>query len=131
MTTDKWSLNSAVEIELYTDDNFLQIKETLTRIGIVSNDKTTIWQTCHILSKGGKYFLIHYKGMLALDGMNCDLLDLDYNRQCKIALLLQRWNLCHVVSDVDTQNDIFVKVVPFRDKHKWTLEPKYIFQSDK
>lgn len=123
-----WTLDDAVEIILPDDDSFLKIKETLQRIGIASYQNSTLYQTAHILHKRGRYYIIHFKCLFALDGKKAPFDDMDWYRQNRIAALLADWGLCDLVEDVelgpDDQN-YNIKIIKFSEKQKWTQVSKY------
>lgn len=121
-----WCLDDAVEIELPDNDSFLKIKETLQRIGIASYKSHTLYQTAHILHKRGRYYVIHFKCLFALDGKPAPFDKLDWARQNRIATLLADWGLCSVVSEVGMLEDIRnIKIIKWADRDKWTLVAKY------
>ena len=121
-----WSLDDAVEIELPDNDSFLKIKETLQRIGIASYKTHTLYQTAHILHKRGRYYVIHFKCLFALDGKPAPFDELDHARQNRIATLLADWGLCSLVSDVGMLEDIRnIKIIKWADREKWNLVAKY------
>lgn len=117
-----------VEVDLNSPDDFLKIKETLTRIGIASKKDKTLYQSCHILHKRGRYAILHFKELFKLDGKQTDITDEDLDRRDAIALLLFEWNLLKSVG-VDREEEKVdlkqIKIVPFREKHEWNLETKY------
>ena len=117
-----------VEVDLNSPDDFLKIKETLTRIGIASKKDKTLYQSCHILHKRGRYAILHFKELFKLDGKQTDITDEDLDRRDAIALLLFEWNLLKSVG-VDREEETVdlkqIKIVPFREKHEWNLETKY------
>ncbi|HIA12497.1 MAG TPA: translation repressor protein [Flavobacteriales bacterium] len=122
-------LNDLVEIELEEQDDFLKIRETLTRVGVASRKNQTLFQSCHILHKKGKYYIVHFKELFALDGKPTNLTENDIARRNTIANLLAEWGLLSL-SDAEkskspsvTLNQI--KIIPFKDKIEWTLESKY------
>ena len=129
MSTEQW-FDQAIEILLPEDDSFLIIKETLTRIGIASmkEGQKRLAQTCHILQKRGKFYIVHFKELLLLDGKEANFSEEDAMRRNTIAQMLEDWGLVEVV-DVDKIQDQLkhssVKVVPFKEKDKWELVPKY------
>lgn len=129
MSTEQW-FDQAIEIFLPEDDSFLIVKETLTRIGIASMKDGTkrLAQTCHILQKRGKFYIVHFKELLLLDGKEVNFSEEDAMRRNTIAQLLEDWGLVELV-DVDKIHDQLkhssVKVVPFKEKDKWELVPKY------
>jgi len=126
-----WSSDSLLTITLPDPDSFLKIRETLTRIGVASKQENVLWQSVHILHKQGKYSLMHFKEMFLIDGKTADLTVEDVRRRNTIALLLQQWGLCTVVSEdklITTTLDN-IKIVPFREKSKWSLQTKYTMRS--
>ena len=116
-----------IEVKLRDNQSFLQIKETLTRIGIPSHKKSALYQTAHILHKRGKYYIIHFKQLFEMDGRETDLSQTDLDRVYAIADLLEQWGLLTIVEKRDYNKEIFstIKVIPFREKGKWNLIPKY------
>ena len=122
-------LESMIEVNLKNDDDFLKIRETLTRIGVASHKNKTIYQSCHILHKQGRYYIVHFKELFALDGKPSNFGEDDISRRNTIVNLLSEWGL---VSPVDTSksNDPVaplnqIKVLPFKEKNEWNLEAKY------
>lgn len=115
-----------LEIRLTSDDSFLKIRETLTRIGIANNKKKTLWQSCHILQKKGKYYIVHFKELLELDGRPTDLGEDDILRRNNIAKLLEEWKLCEIVdkSLQFTEENTF-RVLTHAQKSDWRLVYKY------
>jgi len=124
----KWSQDQMVEVTLNEPDDFLKVRETLTRIGVASRKEKKIYQSCHILHKQGRYYLVHFKELFALDGKYANLTQNDVQRRNRIAQLLADWGLINIV-DVDKIQDIAplnqIKVLAFRDKQDWILETKY------
>jgi hypothetical protein len=122
-------VESLLEIELPEQDNFLKVKETLTRIGVASKKDKTLYQSCHILHKRGKYYIVHFKELFALDGKPTDIQDNDIGRRNKIATLLEEWGLVNIVkplSESDPKAPIAqIKIIPFKEKEDWILAPKY------
>jgi hypothetical protein len=121
-----------LEVRLNKEDDFLKIRETLTRIGVASKKEQKLYQSCHILHKQGRYFIVHFKELFALDGKQTDLVDNDLERRNTIGKLLQDWNLLKVVDPAILDNLApmsQIKVIAFKDKHNWTLEAKYSMQS--
>ena len=130
----KWSSDQMVEISLNEHDDFLKVRETLTRIGVASRKEKKIYQSCHILHKQGRYFLVHFKELLALDGKHANLTSNDVQRRNRIAQLLSDWGLVEVlntdqIKDIAPLNQI--KVLAYRDKGDWILETKYNIGSKK
>ena len=130
----KWSSDQMVEISLNEPDDFLKVRETLTRIGVASSKEKKIYQSCHILHKQGRYFLVHFKELFALDGKHANLTSNDVQRRNRIAQLLSDWGLVEVlntdqIKDIAPLNQI--KVLAYRDKGDWILETKYNIGSKK
>ena len=121
-------VESLVEVYIKSED-FLRIKETLTRIGVASKREKKIFQTCHILHKKGKYYIVHFKEMFALDGKPTNFSEEDKCRRNKIARMLRDWLLLGIVEEekVDSEDTIYsqFKVISFKEKHLWSLETKY------
>lgn len=123
-----WSPESMLEVELKTPDDFLKVKETLTRIGVASKKEKKLYQSCHILHKQGKYFIVNFKEMFCLDGKYSSITPDDIERRNAIALLLEEWGLLKVMKkpSVDPHSAIAkIKIIPFREKAEWILESKY------
>jgi len=122
-------INDLVEIELPDEQAFLKIRETLTRIGLASKKENTLYQSCHILHKRGKYYLVHFKEMFALDGKPSTLDESDVGRRNTIIDLLVQWNLCKVLNPEKIEepraNMSQIKVIPFKEKNDWDLVAKY------
>jgi hypothetical protein len=131
MTTDievTWQPADMVEVTLGQPDDFLKVRETLTRIGVASRKERKLYQSCHILHKQGKYYIVHFKELFALDGKATNLSLNDVQRRNRIIQLLSDWGLVSLVdsdkiSDVAPLNQI--KVLAFKEKDEWTLESKY------
>jgi len=126
--TIKWSPSDMLEVTIKQPDDFLKVRETLTRIGVASRKDKTLFQSCHILHKQGKYFITHFKELFALDGKNSTLTENDIQRRNTIALLLQDWNLIDVVNATLVENKAplsQIKVLPFKEKSEWNLVAKY------
>ena len=130
----KWTPDQMVEVVLGEPDDFLKVRETLTRIGVASRKEKKIYQSCHILHKQGRYYLVHFKELFALDGKHANLTLNDVQRRNRIAQLLADWGLVSIV-DADKIQDIAplnqIKVLAFRDKQDWILETKYNIGSKK
>ena len=123
-----WSPDQMVEVTLNEPDDFLKVRETLTRIGVASRKEKKIYQSCHILHKQGRYYIVHFKELFALDGKHANLTLNDVQRRNRIINLLSDWGLISIVSpestsDVAPLNQI--KVLSYKDKGDWTLETKY------
>ena len=124
----QWNPDQMVEVTLNEPDDFLKVRETLTRIGVASRKEKKIYQSCHILHKQGRYFLVHFKELFALDGKHANLTVNDVQRRNRIAQLLADWGLVGVVDTIRIQ-DIAplnqIKVLSYKDKGDWILETKY------
>ena len=126
--TISWSPADMLEVTIKQPDDFLKVRETLTRIGVASRKDKTLFQSCHILHKQGKYYITHFKELFALDGKNSTLSENDIQRRNTIALLLQDWNLIDVVNTALVENKAplsQIKVLPFKEKSEWNLVAKY------
>ena len=126
--TVQWSQDQMVEVLLNEPDDFLKVRETLTRIGVASRKEKKLYQSCHILHKQGRYFIVHFKELFALDGKHANLTVNDVQRRNRIAKLLADWGLISIVSP-DAVTDIAplnqIKVLAYKDKGEWILEQKY------
>ena len=123
-----WSQDKMIEVKLNEPDDFLKVRETLTRIGVASRKEKKLYQSCHILHKQGKYYIVHFKELFALDGKYANLTVNDVQRRNRIARLLSDWGLISVVKDeavVDIAPLNQIKVLAFKDKSDWILEQKY------
>ena len=128
--TPKWSPQDMIEIILKEPDDFLKVRETLTRIGVASRKEKKLYQSCHILHKQGKYYIVHFKELFALDGKHANLTINDIQRRNRIIKLLADWGLILInkpesdlIQDISSLNQI--KVISFREKKEWMLETKY------
>ncbi len=123
-----WTPGSMLEVTLNEPDDFLKIRETLTRIGVASRKDQKLYQSCHILHKQGRYFITHFKELFLLDGKPSSLLENDIHRRNTIATLLADWGLVTMVNP-DLAKEIAplrqIKVIPFKEKSQWELCPKY------
>jgi len=123
-----WSQDKMVEIRLNEPDDFLKVRETLTRIGVASRKEKKLYQSCHILHKQGKYYIVHFKELFALDGKYANLTINDVQRRNRITKLLSDWGLITIMNE-DSIIDIAplnqIKVLSYKDKQDWTLEQKY------
>ena len=123
-----WSQTQMVEIKLNEPDDFLKVRETLTRIGVASRKEKKLYQSCHILHKQGKYFIVHFKELFALDGKYANLTINDVQRRNRITKLLADWGLIAIVDEeaiIDIAPLNQIKVLSYKDKQDWTLEQKY------
>ena len=122
-------LETLVEVRLGEEDDFLKVRETLTRIGVASRKDKTLYQSCHILHKQGKYYIVHFKELFALDGKPSDFSTEDKGRRNTIVKLLSDWGLIAVVNPdkiVDPQTPLNqIKILPFKEKNEWSLVTKY------
>tara|TARA_Y200000002_G_scaffold381550_1_gene395888 strand:- start:2906 stop:3331 length:426 start_codon:yes stop_codon:yes gene_type:complete len=127
-TDIQWKQSDMIEVLLSEPDDFLKVRETLTRIGVASRKEKKIYQSCHILHKQGKYFIVHFKELFALDGKKTNLSINDVQRRNRIIQLLSDWGLIKI-SDADKVTDLAplnqIKVLAFKEKDDWTLESKY------
>jgi len=123
-----WHPDMMLEITLNEPDDFLKVRETLTRIGVASRRDNKLFQSCHILHKQGRYFIVHFKELFLLDGKPSNLLENDVQRRNTIAVLLADWGLISI-NTPESAKDIAplrqIKVIPFKDKSQWELCPKY------
>ncbi len=130
----QWSQSEMVEILLNEPDDFLKVRETLTRIGVASRKEKKLYQSCHILHKQGKYYIVHFKELFALDGKYANLTVNDVQRRNRITRLLVDWELISVVNEESILNIAplnQIKVLPYREKSEWVLEQKYNIGSKK
>ena len=124
----KWSTDQMIEITLNEPVDFLKVRETLTRIGVASRKEKKIYQSCHILHKQGRYYIVHFKELFALDGKHANLTQNDVQRRNRIIQLLSDWGLITImnvskITDIAPLNQI--KVLAYKEKHEWILETKY------
>lgn len=123
-----WAPQRMLEVTLPEPDNFLKVKETLTRIGVASKKDKTLYQSCHILHKQGKYFIVHFKELFALDGKEANITLNDVGRRNTIAKLLEDWGLLTVLPHVTEEERVTmsqIKIVSFSEKKEWNLVAKY------
>jgi hypothetical protein len=123
-----WSPADMLEVILEEPDDFLKVRETLTRIGVASRKENKLFQSCHILHKQGRYFIVHFKELFLLDGKKSNLEDNDLLRRNTIATLLADWGLVKIVDKSKVSECApmrQIKIIPFKDKDKWELCPKY------
>ena len=128
ITEVPWTKDDMVEISLKEPDDFLKVRETLTRIGVASRKEKKLYQSCHILHKKGQYYIVHFKELFALDGKRANLSENDVQRRNRIIKLLSDWGLVEIVK-IDEVKDAAplsqIKVIAYKEKHDWTLESKY------
>ena len=121
-----WSQSDMLEVTIKQPDDFLKVRETLTRIGVASRKDKTLYQSCHILHKQGKYYIVHFKELFALDGKKSSLTDNDIERRNTIAGLLGDWGLVGLVDEAEPRAPLSqIKVLSFSEKDEWILETKY------
>ena len=121
-----WKQGDMLEITLKQPDDFLKVRETLSRIGVASRKEKKLYQSCHILHKQGKYFIVHFKELFALDGKNTNLSENDIARRNTIVNLLNDWGLVNVVGEAEPSAPLSqIKVISFKEKSEWLLETKY------
>src|SRR5210317_1596410 len=124
--TVEWSQDQMVEVLLNEPDDFLKVRETLTRIGVASRKEKKLYQSCHILHKQGRYFIVHFKELFALDGKDTNINENDISRRNSIASLLKDWGLVEVMGSAEPKAPLSqIKVISFKEKNEWELETKY------
>ena len=122
----KWSQDQMVEVLLNEPDDFLKVRETLTRIGVASRKEKKLYQSCHILHKQGRYYIVHFKELFALDGKETNLSDNDIARRNSIAKLLKDWGLVEIKGNTDIVAPLSqIKIISYKEKDEWILETKY------
>ena len=127
MNEVSWKPDHMLEVNLNEPDDFLKVRETLSRIGVASRKSKTLYQSCHILHKQGKYYIVHFKELFALDGKDTNISENDIARRNTIANLLSDWGLVKVPngSSVESAPLSQIKVISFKEKNEWNLETKY------
>ena len=128
MTELQWTKDDMVEVQLKEPDDFLKVRETLTRIGVASRKEKKLYQSCHILHKKGQYYIVHFKELFALDGKKANLSENDFQRRNRIIKLLSDWGLVNVVKEsaiTDAAPLSQIKVIAYKEKGEWVLESKY------
>ena len=126
MENVKWSREQMLEVTLKQPDDFLKVRETLSRIGVASRKEKKLYQSCHILHKQGKYYIVHFKELFALDGKETNLSENDIGRRNRIASLLSDWGLVSVLGQLEPIAPLSqIKIIAFKEKNDWTLETKY------
>lgn len=121
-----WNPEQMLEIKLKEPDDFLKVRETLSRIGVASRKEKKLYQSCHILHKQGSYYLVHFKELFALDGKQTNISSNDIARRNSIAQLLKDWGLVEVVGNIENKAPLSqIKVISFKEKGEWILETKY------
>jgi|TARA_Y100001970_G_scaffold5928_1_gene6617 hypothetical protein len=124
----QWTKDDMVEVSLKEPDDFLKVRETLTRIGVASRKEKKLYQSCHILHKKGQYYIVHFKELFALDGKKANLSENDVQRRNRIIKLLSDWGLVEIVKEEvikDAAPLSQIKVIAYREKDQWFLESKY------
>lgn len=123
------NLSDLVEVKLKSQDDFLKIRETLSRIGVASKKDKTLYQSCHILHKQGKYYIVHFKELFLLDGKNSDFSDEDKARRNTIANLIHEWELADLADERKSSDPVAplsqIKIISHKEKNEWTLITKY------
>ena len=126
MESINWKPEQMLEVELKEPDDFLKIRETLSRIGVASRKERKLYQSCHILHKQGRYYIVHFKELFALDGKETNLSENDIARRNTIGKLLGDWGLVEVKGTLDPIAPLSqIKIIAFKEKNEWTLETKY------
>lgn len=130
----EWQASDMCEVRLKQPDDFLKVRETLTRIGVASRSEKKLYQSCHILHKQGKYYIVHFKELFLLDGKHSDFSENDLQRRNRITKLLSDWGLVEIADENCIENIASVsqiKILPHKEKNEWTLVPKYSIGSKK
>ena len=121
-----WKQEQMLEVSLKEPDDFLKVRETLSRIGVASRKERKLYQSCHILHKQGRYYIVHFKELFALDGKKSTITENDIARRNTIAGLLKDWGLVDIIGNAEPAAPLSqIKVLSFREKNEWTLETKY------
>jgi|TARA_B110000438_G_C15210871_1_gene392877 hypothetical protein len=126
MELENWTQEQMLEVRLNEPDDFLKVRETLSRIGVASRREKKLYQSCHILHKQGKYYIVHFKELFALDGKKTNLSENDVARRNTISNLLKDWGLVEIVGDIGSVAPLSqIKILPYKEKNEWILETKY------
>jgi hypothetical protein len=126
MELENWTQEQMLEVRLNEPDDFLKVRETLSRIGVASRKEKKLYQSCHILHKQGKYYIVHFKELFALDGKKTNLSENDIARRNTISNLLKDWGLVELVGDIGSVAPLSqIKILPYKEKNEWILETKY------
>ena len=122
----EWRPDRMLEVKLKEPDDFLKVRETLSRIGVASRKERKLYQSCHILHKQGRYYIVHFKELFALDGKDTNISENDVARRNSIAALLGDWGLIEIIGDTEPKAPLSqIKVISFKEKSEWDLETKY------
>jgi hypothetical protein len=126
MEAIEWRPERMLEVKLKEPDDFLKVRETLSRIGVASRKERKLYQSCHILHKQGRYYIVHFKELFALDGKDTNISENDVARRNSIAALLGDWGLIEIIGDTEPKAPLSqIKVISFKEKSEWDLETKY------
>ena len=122
----EWHPDKMLEVKLKEPDDFLKVRETLSRIGVASRKERKLSQSCHILHKQGRYYIVHFKELFALDGKETNITENDISRRNSISVLLSDWGLIEIIGDTEPKAPLSqIKVISFKEKNEWDLETKY------
>jgi hypothetical protein len=122
----EWQPDRMLEVKLKEPDDFLKVRETLSRIGVASRKERKLYQSCHILHKQGRYYIVHFKELFALDGKDTNITENDISRRNSISVLLSDWGLVEIIGDTEPKAPLSqIKVISFKEKNEWDLETKY------
>ncbi len=122
----EWQPERMLEVKLKEPDDFLKVRETLSRIGVASRKERKLYQSCHILHKQGRYYIVHFKELFALDGKETNINENDISRRNSIAVLLSDWGLIEILGETEPRAPLSqIKVISFKEKNEWDLETKY------
>ena len=126
MESNIWSQGQMLEVSLEEPDDFLKVRETLSRIGVASRKERKLYQSCHILHKQGRYYIVHFKELFALDGKETNISENDIARRNSIAKLLKDWGLVDIIGNADVVAPLSqIKIISYKEKDEWILETKY------
>ena len=126
MESNIWSQGQMLEVSLKEPDDFLKVRETLSRIGVASRKERKLYQSCHILHKQGRYYIVHFKELFALDGKETNISENDIGRRNSIAKLLKDWGLVDIIGNADVVAPLSqIKIISYKEKDEWILETKY------
>ena len=122
----EWRPDRMLEVKLKEPDDFLKVRETLSRIGVASRKERKLYQSCHILHKQGRYYIVHFKELFALDGKDTNISENDVARRNSISVLLSDWGLVEIIGEAEPKAPLSqIKVISFKEKNEWDLETKY------